>query len=224
MVAESLLPGWQLVILPLQYQTATKSQFLLRERRRESLTKTSHRCSHKALLKMGSVIQLPFFCQHRKPLNGITSTKTFVGSWILKVAVWQSDSLACADDQKSSCRVKCRFCFKCLFLFLSSFQHCLFLSVVEEKRLFFFEFLLGFFLSTIKGSKCCLSVHVTSLCARVRSLQVVTWTTKKKKLDINSAPHPLGHHIVKCELEVWFWWKHYLEFLDCCKTAQLHCG
>lgn len=174
---------------------------------------------------MGSVIQLPLFVSTESLSMALPALKHL---WALEFLKLQSDSLIVllvqmirnhlvqsnADSASSGC-----------LFYLSSFQHRLFLSVVEEKWLLFRVFIVVFFLSTIKGSKCCLSVHVMSLCARVRPLQVVTWTTHthKKELD-KTAPHPLGHHIVKCELEVWFWWKHYLEFLDCCKTAQLHCG
>lgn len=51
------------------------------------------------------------------------------------------------------------------------------------------------------------------VCARYESLCTCSSTsscnlnhthTHKKELD-KTAPHPLGHHIVKCELEVWFW-------------------
>lgn len=54
-------------------------------------------------------------------------------------------------------------------------------------------------------------IQMLFVCARYESLCTCSSTSscnlnhKKKKLDINSAPHPLGHHIVKCELEVWFW-------------------
>lgn len=139
------------------------------------MTKTSHRCSHKALLKMGSVIQLPLFVSTESLSMALPALKHL---WALEFLKLQSDSLIVllvqmirnhlvqsnADSASSGC-----------LFFLSSFQHRLFLSVVQEKQLFFLEFLLCvFFLSTIKGSKCCLSVHVMSLCARVRPPQVVT--------------------------------------------------
>lgn len=68
-----------------------------------------------------------------------------------------------------------------VFFFLSSFQHCLFLSVVEEKRLFFFEFLLFFFSFYNKG------IQMLFVCARYESLCTCSSTSscnlnhKKKK-------------------------------------------
>lgn len=172
------------------------------------MTKTSHRCSHKALLKMGSVIQLPLFVSTESLSMALPALKHL---WALEFLKLQSDSLIVllvqmirnhlvqsnADSASSGC-----------LFFLSSFQHRLFLSVVQEKQLFFRVFIVFFFSFYNKG------IQMLFVCARYESLCTCSSTsscnlnhthTHKKELDINSAPHPLGHHIVKCELEVWFW-------------------
>lgn len=68
-----------------------------------------------------------------------------------------------------------------VFFFFLPFSIVFFCLWLRKSDSFFGVFIVFFCLSTIKGSKCCLSVHVMSLCARVCPLQVVTWTTKKKE-------------------------------------------
>lgn len=113
---------------------------------------------------MGSVIQLPPFVSTESLSMALPSAKTFVGSWILKVAVWQSDSLACADDQKSSCTVKCRFCFKCLSFFFFLPFSIVFFCLWLRKSDSFIEFLLCFFSFYNKG------IQMLFVCARYESL------------------------------------------------------
>lgn len=123
---------------------------------------------------MGSVIQLPLFVSTESLSMALPALKHL---WALEFLKLQSDSLIVLlvqmirNHQYSQMQILLQVVVFFIFLPFSIVFFCLWLRKCDS----FLEFLLCFFfLSTIKGSKCCLSVHVMSLCARVRPLQVVT--------------------------------------------------